>query len=259
MKLIYFFISILIYLLFWCVFSYLLVFLGGPFISSYLPILSLLKTVDSGPVLLALPAIPAAVANALLILAFGVQHSVMARSGFKDVIARVVPDCLERSVYVLATCLVLIWVYLAWQPMPAAIWAITGWGARLLEITFLSGAGLVLWSTFMISHSQLFGVRQTWNSLLERPADGEAFITPSLYKFSRHPMYLGMLIVFWATPVMTTGHFVASALFSIYIFIGIGYEERDLLAKFGDAYREYIDHVPQIFPIGGKKLPHQEK
>ena len=253
MKAIHFGISVVIYLLFWCVFSYLLVFLGGPFLDGYAALPAFMKTVDSGPVLLALPGLPPAIANAALILAFGLQHSLMARSGFKAIVTRLVPESLERSVYVLATCTALTWLYFAWQPMETAIWALEGPWSALPVIVFLAGAGLVLWSTFMISHGQLFGIAQSWAALKGSGAVDDQFRTPSLYRFSRHPMYLGILIVFWSTPVMTVGHFIAASLFSIYVFIGIGYEERDLLRNFGDAYSDYMERVPQIFPIGFRK------
>lgn len=246
-------ISAAIYLLFWCVFTYLLVFLGGSFFSYYLPLPEIIKTVGSGPVLGNIPLLPAVIANALLIVAFGVQHSVMARSGFKKLILKWIPSSLERSVFMLATCLVLIWFYLAWQPIDIMVWQATGTASVVLQLCFFAGAGLVLWSTFMISHTQLFGIAQAWYAYKGKPMAEDDFKTPSLYKVSRHPMYLGMLIVFWSTPEMTVGHLVAASLFSIYVFIGIGYEERDLLARFGKAYADYMERVQQLLPIGFKR------
>ena len=257
MKLFQFSFSALVYLLFWSVFTYLLVFLGGPFLGltaleNHTGLASILKTVDGGPVLLAMPGIPPAVANALLVLAFGLQHSLMARTGFKTLIRRLVPLALERSVYVLATCAVLTWFYLAWQPIEQTIWSVSGAVSIVPIALFFAGAGLVVWSTFMISHGQLFGIAQAWYALRGRACPEEQFGTPALYKFSRHPMYLGILIVFWSTPAMTVGHFIAASLFTIYVFVGIGYEERDLLKAFGSAYEEYIKNVPQLFPVGYK-------
>lgn len=254
-------ISAAIYLLFWCVFTYLLVFLGGPFASYYLPLPEIVKTVGSGPVIGNIPWLSAVIANALLIVAFALQHSVMARPGFKKIILTFIPSALERSVFVLATCVVLVWFYLAWQPINVVVWQATGAIAMTLQLFFLLGASLVLWSTFMISHGQLFGIAQAWYAYKGKTISDDSFITPSLYKFSRHPMYLGILIVFWSTPEMTVGHLVAASLFSIYVFIGIGYEERDLLARFGSAYAEYMERVPQLLPIGFKRLraPEQQE
>lgn len=247
-------ISAAIYLLFWCVFTYLLVFLGGPFFSYYLPLPEIVKTVGSGPIIGDIPLLPAVIGNALLIVAFAVQHSVMARPAFKNIILKFIPSALERSVFVLATCVVLVWFYVAWQPINIMVWQATGTASVVLQASFLLGAGLVLWSTFMISHAQLFGIAQAWYAYKEKPLPSDSFIVPSLYKFSRHPMYLGVLIVFWSTPEMSVGHMVAASLFSIYVFIGIGYEERDLLARFGRAYSNYMEQVPQLLPIGFKRI-----
>ncbi|RDV27457.1 isoprenylcysteine carboxylmethyltransferase family protein [Alteromonas aestuariivivens] len=256
MKTVHFAISTVIYLIFWCVFSYLLVFIGGSMISLYVELPEFVKTVDAGPVMFAIPGIPEGLANALLVLAFGVQHSVMARGKFKLWLTQFVPQALERSVFVLATCVVLIWLYLAWQPMEYQVWFVSGVWSGLLQLAFAAGAGLVLWATFMISHGQLFGISQTWHAMRGMKEPDIPFITPSLYKVSRHPMYLGILFVLWATPVMTLGHLIASSLLSFYVFIGIGYEERDLLARFGKRYYVYMQHVPQILPIGFRKAPN---
>lgn len=246
-------ISAAIYLLFWCVFTYLLVFLGGPFVNYYLPLPEIIKTVGSGPVIGNVPLLPAVIANALLIVAFALQHSIMARPAFKKIILKFVPSALERSVFVLATCVVLVWFYVAWQPINVVVWQATGVTSIALQLSFMLGASLVLWSTFMISHAQLFGIAQAWYAYKGKALADDSFITPSMYKFSRHPMYLGVLIVFWSTPEMTVGHLVAASLFSIYVFIGIGYEERDLLARFGSAYADYMERVPQLLPIGFKR------
>lgn len=259
MKLFHLAISVTIYLLFWVVFTYLLVFLGGPVVSQYFVALpDLVKTVGNGPELFSIPWLPAVIANAVLIVAFGMQHSIMARLGFKSLIVKFVPKSLERSVYVLATCVVLTWFYLAWQPIPTLVWQAQGATAYVLIGSFLLGAGLVLWSTFMISHTQLFGIGQAWHAFTGKYQSPDQFITPAMYKFSRHPMYLGILIVFWSTPIMTVGHLVAASLFSIYVFIGIGYEERDLLRQFGDQYRDYMQRVPQLLPIGFKRQTRAE-
>lgn len=253
MKTLHLAISAAIYLVFWCVFTYLLVFLGGPFFSYYLPIPEIVKTVGSGPVVGDIPLLPAVIGNTLLIVAFGLQHSIMARPAFKKIITKWVPQTLERSTFVLATCVVLVWFYLAWQPINTIVWQATGIASFLLQVSFFLGAGLVLWSTFLISHGQLFGIAQAWYAYKNKSLGEDSFITPSLYKISRHPMYFGILMVFWSTPEMTVGHFVAASMFSLYVFIGIGYEERDLLARFGSTYAEYMERVPQLLPIGVKR------
>ena len=242
--------SLAVYTAFLGVFTYLVLFVGALPLAEYVPILALLKSVDAGNVSLSLPGLPAVVSNILLLLSFAIQHSVMARKEFKQLITAIVPDDLERSTYVLMTCLVLLWVYLAWAPMPDIVWQTSGVVSHLLVIVFLSGAGLVLWSTFMISHWQLFGLSQAWHGFRGTQAEPAEFTEPALYRYSRHPMYLGILMVLWATPIMTTGHLLLASIWSVYIFIGIGYEERDLLEEFGDKYRDYMHRVPQLLPIG---------
>lgn len=272
MKLVKFGYSLAVYGLFLGVFTYLVLFIGASPMSAYLPVFDLLKSVDDGRALFAIPGLPAVVCNVVLLLSFGIQHSVMARKEFKAVITKLVPEDLERSTYVLMTCLVLSWIYLAWQPIPAVIWHAQGALSVVLLGIFLAGAGLVLWSTFMISHWQLFGLAQAWHGLQGTQLAEEPFSEPALYKYSRHPMYLGVLMVLWATPVMTAGHLLLAGIWSIYVFVGISYEERDLLEQFGDSYRDYIARVPQILPLGVRsqkatpdsdaaqlKLPSQEQ
>lgn len=137
--------------------------------------------------------------------------------------------------------------------MPTTVWSIDGNMSLLLQLAFVLGGGLVLWSTFMISHWQLFGLSQAWQQFIGKAPSEDKFVVPSMYKFSRHPMYLGVLIVLWATPTMTMGHFLMASIWSIYVFIGIGYEERDMLARFGKQYQDYMQRVPQILPTGTKR------
>ena len=245
--------SLAVYGAFLGIFTYLVLFIGGGPLSQYVPGLGALKSVDGGPVVFSLPGVPIVVNNILLLLAFAIQHSVMARREFKALIGRCVPDDMERSTYVLMTCLVLLWIYLAWIPMPAVIWQANGVASHVLLALFLAGATLVLWSTFMISHWQLFGLSQAWHGFRGTKPTPEAFGEPSLYRYSRHPMYLGILVVLWATPVMTAGHLLLAAIWSVYVFLGIGYEERDLLEQFGDSYRDYMSRVPQLLPVGRRQ------
>ena len=250
MKYLKFSYSLFVYLAFLGIFTYLVLFMGAEPLSDFIPALGALKSVDEGRVLLSLGFLPDVINNLILLFAFAIQHSVMARKEFKALITRFVPEDLERSTYVLMTCLVLHWIYLAWIPMPAVVWQAQGLASYLLLGVFLAGAGLVLWSTFMISHWQLFGLAQAWHGLRGTQLPEAAFTEPALYKYSRHPMYLGILMVLWATPVMTAGHLLLAAIWSIYIFLGIGYEERDLLEQFGERYREYMARVPQLLPLG---------
>ncbi|KAA1194348.1 isoprenylcysteine carboxylmethyltransferase family protein [Pseudohalioglobus sediminis] len=253
MKYVKFGYSLGVYSAFLGIFTYLVLFIGAGPLAEFLPALAALKSVDSGPAILSLPLVPAVVNNIVLLLAFAIQHSVMARKEFKALIAGLVPDDMERSTYVLMTCLVLLWIYLAWMPMPTLVWEAYGTISHVLLVVFLAGAGLVLWSTFMISHWQLFGLSQAWHSLMGTQPPQEEFTEPALYKYSRHPMYLGVLMVLWATPVMSVGHLLMAAIWSVYVFVGIGYEERDLLERFGDRYSDYMARVPQLLPLGRRQ------
>ena len=237
------------YGLFLAVFSYFVVFVAGDALADCLPLMQPLKTVDSGWVALSIPGLPAVASNIVLLLMFALQHSLMARQSFKRLIDRFIPKEMERSTYVLATCAVLMWMYIAWQPIPGLVWQIEGFAVHLMAALFLMGAALVLWSTFMISHWQLFGLSQAWQAFCGREPAEPAFSKPAMYKYTRHPLYLGLLLVLWATPQMTIGHIVMSVVWTIYIFIGIGYEEKDLLKQFGDEYRQYMESVPQLFPF----------
>lgn len=240
--------SIVVYLGFFAAFLYLIAFLGGDMI----PFIDLPKTIDSGPSSLA--DLPPALVNVGLLLLFGVQHSIMARQGFKRVLTKLIPWSAERTTYVLVTVIVLVLVYAYWVPMPAEVWSVTSplWSGVLTGLFFL-GFGVVLVSTFLIDHFELFGLLQGWLRFKGKEPPKPAFRTPSLYRFIRHPLYLGFLIAFWATPQMSVGHLLFAAVWTAYMFIAIGYEERDLTALFGDQYREYMAKTPMILPFGGRK------
>lgn len=241
--------SVVAYLIFLAIFNYFIVFLGGDALAGYVPFLSDWKSVDSGDSFLAIPGLPVFLANGLLLLAFSLQHSVMARFGFKQWLTRLLPKSAERSTYVLSTCAVLAWMYLAWQPMTGTVWQIEGMLAHGLAILFLLGAGLVLWSTFMISHWELFGLSQAWHAFRGTKPVEIGFTEPAMYQYSRHPLYLGLFFVLWSTPWMTTGHLLLASIWSVYIFIGIALEERDLIRHFGQAYLDYKSRVPKLFPF----------
>jgi len=242
--------SVISYVIFLAVFNYFIVFLGGDALATCIPLLESYKTVDNVTGMLSIPGISAGLGNFVLLLAFSLQHSIMARLGFKKLLTRYLPKSAERSTYVLTTCAVLAWMYIAWQPMPEVVWQVEGAFVHVIGVLFLLGAGIVLWSTFMISHWELFGLAQAWHGFKGTEPNEKGFTEPAMYKYIRHPLYLGMLLVLWATPHMTVGHMLLAAVWSIYIFIGIGYEERDLLRQFGDQYRDYMDRVPQLLPFG---------
>ena len=205
------------------------------------------KTIDTGP---AGPAGIAFVIDLLLMSLFAVQHSVMARPMFKRWWTQFVPASVERSTYVLLASLVLILLYWQWRPIPAVVWEITNPQIAMvvLAISFV-GWLLVLVSTFIINHFELFGLQQVVINLSGKTAAEPQFKTPSLYKHLRHPIYLGFIIAFWAAPTMTAGHLLFAVVTTAYIFVGIFLEERDLIELFGEDYRHYKARVSMIIPF----------
>ena len=195
---------------------------------------------------------PVALAIDLVLLSlFAVQHSGMARPAFKRWFTRIVPAPLERSTFVLATNLVLVLLYWQWRPLPMVVWDAEAEVARWL-LYGLAAVGwlLVLASTFLIDHFDLFGVRQSWRAALGRgPTPSAPFVTRALYRIVRHPIMLGFLIAFWATPTMTVGHLLFAGVTTGYILIAVKcLEERDLVAQFGETYRDYQRRVPMLLP-----------
>lgn len=192
--------------------------------------------------------------DAGLVLLFGLQHSVMARRRFKQWLTRHVPPHLERGVYLLGASATLGLLLVFWQPIPAMVWQVERQPyAALLWVLFAAGWLLATASTYMIDHFSLFGLTQAWRHHRTSrgyimPGENDAFRTPSLYRVVRHPLYLGILIGFWATPVMTAGHLLLAAGMTLYILIGIAFEERDLIARFGERYRDYRRRVPALIP-----------
>lgn len=186
--------------------------------------------------------------NALLLGLFAVQHSVMARPGFKKRWTRVVAPVAERSTYVLLASLVLILLFWQWRPMPAVVWDLTGWPAGAVSLLFWLGWLMVLSSTALIGHADLFGVRQVWLHFRGLPYLAGEFGTPGWYRWIRHPIMLGFVVAFWATPRMTQGHLLFAVATTAYILIGIRLEERDLIARFGETYRTYRRQAGMVFP-----------
>jgi methanethiol S-methyltransferase len=187
--------------------------------------------------------------DAALLTLFAVQHSVMARPGFKRLWTRVVPQDIERSTFVLFASVALALLCWQWRPLPQPVWSTEDpTAAGTLLVISWSGWGLVLLSTFLISHFHLFGVSQGFARLLGSKLPEPAFVTPLLYKWLRHPIYAGFIIAFWAAPRMSLGHLFFAVATTGYIFVGIWLEERDLIAYFGDRYRQYRATVGMLVP-----------
>jgi protein-S-isoprenylcysteine O-methyltransferase Ste14 len=207
------------------------------------------KSVDLGA---SAPWVEALGTNLLLLALFGVQHSVMARRGFKRWWTRAVPPAVERSTFIVATCAVLALMFWFWVPIPTpVVWQVENRaGVALLWGLFGLGWLLMLVSTYLIDHFELFGLRQVWARLTRRTLPEAQFKTPLLYRYVRHPLYVGLLLSFWAVPVMTAGRLLFALGFSVYILIGIAFEERDLVQQFGERYRTYREQVGMLIPQG---------
>ena len=206
------------------------------------------KSIDIGGT--SLPWQQAIVINLALLTVFALQHSVMARPGFKRWWARIVPESVERSTYVLAAGLVLAALFRYWEPIPATVWSVEEPSVRvLLTVIYFAGYGVLVLSTFLIDHFNLFGLSQVFNAWRGRTTTEPSFRTPFLYKLVRHPIYLGLLMAFWAAPDMTVGHLLFSVATTGYILIGIALEERDLVAIHGDTYRNYRRRVRALLPL----------
>ena len=188
--------------------------------------------------------------NAGLLTLFAVQHSVMARKWFKDWWTRIVPKPLERSTYVLFSSVALTFLFWQWQPLGGVVWSIEDpFGRIVLRVLFAFGWALVLLSTFLINHFDLFGLRQVWLYLIGRPYTTLRFGTPGPYRLVRHPLYVGWLFAFWSTPTMTFAHLLFSVATTAYILVAIQLEERDLIREHGDSYESYRRSVPMLIPF----------
>jgi len=187
--------------------------------------------------------------DSLLLLLFAVQHSVMARPAFKEVLTRFIPSAAERSTYVLCSSLLLIALFVFWQPIGGIIWDLQNPIFRnAVNAAFGLGFGLVFVATLLINHFDLFGLRQVALYLVRKPYTYLEFRTPLFYRYVRHPLYVGWLIAFWATPTMTGAHLLFAVLTSAYILTAIRWEERDLIVVHGSKYRDYQSRVPKLIP-----------
>ncbi|SPF75993.1 hypothetical protein ALP8811_00989 [Aliiroseovarius pelagivivens] len=186
--------------------------------------------------------------NFALIFLFGFFHSLMARQWFKDWWTQLVPVEAERSTYVLQAATFLSLLMAFWKPMPAEIWSVDGPLALVAYAVFVIGLVMVLVSTFLIDHFELFGLRQIWSANLQKPMPNPTFKTPMLYKIVRHPMQLGVILVFFATPTMTAGHLFLALSMTGYVLIGLYFEERALVREFGKTYQSYQARVPMLLP-----------
>lgn len=219
---------------------------AGGFLSNF----AVPKSIDSG---VAASAALAVAVNGVLLGVFGLQHSVMARIGFKRWWTRFVPKPAERSTYVLASSLAMILLFAFWQPLPGVVFRVEGELGRAIAYgVFVLGLGTVLYATFLIDHFDLFGLRQVVLHFRGRPYTDKKFVTPSLYKHIRHPLYVGWFITFWATPDMTVGHLLMAGVCTAYILVAIVFEERDLSTLLGAQYRAYRARTPMFVPRFGR-------
>jgi methanethiol S-methyltransferase len=242
--------GIVAYAIFFATFLYMVGFVGNLIVP---------KSIDTGGIADA-PLAQALLINVALLGVFAVQHSVMARPAFKRWWTRFVPKAAERSTYVLLTSAALILIFVHWRPMATpVVWHVDGVAAITLIATHWAGWGILLISTFLLDHFELFGLKQVFMRMRGRELPAPVFRTPLFYRRVRHPIYLGILLAFWATPTMTAGHLLFAAGMSVYILIGVWFEERDLISLFGDRYRAYREQVGMLLPLPGRRAQSSDE
>jgi len=230
------------YFVFILTIAYCVAFFGNLFVS---------RTIDAAAIV---PFKEAIAVNVGLLLLFGLQHSGMARKSFKRWLHLRLSPCLERSTYVLASSIATIVVITLWQPMGGVVWTVSNAVlSRAIYSFYFAGWGLMIYATFLIDHFEMFGLRQAWTASQGSPCRAAEFRTPGLYRHVRHPIYLGWLLILWASPVMTVTHLVFAAGMTIYMLVGIQFEERDLAAELPD-YQQYQRKVPMLLPSLRKRL-----
>jgi protein-S-isoprenylcysteine O-methyltransferase Ste14 len=232
------FFGIVSYLVFFVTFIYAIGFVGD---------VVFLKSINSGT---SGSMVRSLFIDAVLLGLFAIPHSVMARPGFKRWWTRIIPEVIERSTYVLVSSLLLAFLFWQWQPIPYVIWEVTNpVGRVVLQVLFWMGWAIVVLSTFLISHFNLFGLRQVYLHQVGKPSKNSDFRTPGLYKLVRHPLMLGFIIAFWSTPKMTFGHLIFAVGTTTYILIALQFEERDLVRIHGNAYESYRERVFMLLPL----------
>jgi len=239
--------GVISYFIFFGTFLYAIGFVGNLFVP---------KSIDGKATVSITRAI---VIDAFLLLLFALQHSIMARPAFKRWWTKFVPEHAERTTYVLLASLCLMLMMWQWQPIGGVVWSITNPSAqKILLVSFAFGWGLVLISTFLINHFDLFGLRQSWLYFTGKGYTPLPFRVPFFYRFVRHPLYLGFIIAFWSTPIMTVAHLVFAILTTGYILTAITLEERDLVNHFGEKYVNYKQTAPKIIPFSKRKIDRNE-
>ena len=227
--------------------AYLIFFASFLYLAGFLTNMVVPKTIDSGVVE---PFWQSLLVNLILLTIFALQHSVMARPGFKAWWVRIIPNAIERSTYVLLSSLALFLLYYYWQPMTSMVWQVEHEIARIvLWGLFAFGVLIVFLSTFMIGHFELFGLKQVLNHFLGKGQITPFFRSPGFYQLVRHPIMTGFIIAAWATPDMSQGHFVFALVSTLYILVALRFEENDLLNSLGEAYKSYQERVPQLIPF----------
>lgn len=240
-KLTIFLYGVAAYFLFFGVFVYAIFWVGNILVPN---------SIDAAPMG---PLGEALMIDVLLVALFGLQHSIMARKSFKRMITKIIPDACERSTYVLMSSIMLGCMVFFWQPLGGEIWHVESQAGQIaLYALFGLGWSILFLASFLINHFELFGLQQVWHELRNKAAKGVQFKMPFLYKMVRHPIYLGWIIGVWATPIMTVTHLAFAILTTTYIFIGVYFEERDLVKELGMDYVDYKRQVPMIIPGFGK-------
>jgi len=234
--------GVLSYFAFFLSFCYFIGFVGNFLVP---------KGIDAAPTV---PFLNAVLIDIALIALFTVTHSVMARKSFKNWITRFIPQSIERSTFVLTSSVLLLAMMAHWQPLGGVIWSVENEVAIItLYSSFAIGTAMIFVASFLINHFDLFGLRQVWLAFVNKPYSELNFSTPFLYRATRHPLYLGFVIMLWSAPLMTVTHFLCASLMTTYIVIAIQFEEKDLVSSLGDKYKEYQKTVPMLIP--GFKRP----